>query len=200
VYSMRLLDNCYTGGRSQAGSSPGVIPDGFVRRARAHVDRTGQPYLEHRADDYALTLLARRLEDGRFELRAEDVLERSAPTWRELFHHSVASRMSEQEFLAFYAIEPARWDDAADCAAADQMVLNGWRRREGEDTARHPLAGMQIPRFVSELDGAPLGCTAWVYGPGPRGPRLLFASCAMALSCLQFWLDDRDAGIRLQVR
>ena len=197
---MRLLDNCYSGGRSQAAPGPSVIPAAFVRRAEAHVQRTGQPYLEHRADTYVLTLLARRLDDGRYELRAEDVLERAAPSWRELFQYSAAARMSEGEFLSFYGIEPARWDEAADCAAADQMVLSGWKRWEGEGPPGHLLHGMHIPRFVSELDGAPLGCTAWVYGPGPASPRLLFASSAMALSCLQYWLDARGAGVRLQVR
>ncbi|MBE0593031.1 MAG: hypothetical protein IH616_11595 [Gemmatimonadales bacterium] len=198
-YSSKLLDNCYAGGRSQVMSTPGVIPEGFVRRARAHVERTGQPYLEHRADDYRLTLVARRLDDGRYQLRAEDVLERAAPSWRDLFRSGAAGRISEDDFLAFYGIEPARWDDTADCAAADQLLLSGWRRSDSDAETRHPLAGMHLPRFVSELDGAPLGCTAWVYGPGPMGPQLLFASCAMALSCLQHWLDEHGAGVRLQV-
>jgi len=197
---MRPFDNCYTGGRSRVGHGPGVIPAAFVRRAANHVERTGQPYLEHRADAYALTLLARRLDDGRYELRAEDVLERAAPSWRELFEYGAARRMSESEFLSFYAIDPARWDDTADCAAADQMVLSGWRGTDTGGPARHPLQGMVIPRFVSEVDATPLGCTAWVYGPGPSGPRMLYASCAMALSCLQHWLDEQGAGVRLQVR
>jgi len=177
-----------------------LIPNAFVLRALAHVERTGQPYLEHRADEYVLTLLARRLEDGRYEMRARDVLERAVPTWRELFEHRAARRMSEGEFLSFYAIDPARWDDTADCAAADQMVLGGWRRTDPGGPPRHPLQDMDIPRFASDVDRTPLGCTAWVYGPGPSGPRMLYASSAMALSCLQYWLDEQGAGVRLQVR
>ena len=164
------------------------------------MERTGLPYLEHRADTYSLTLLARRLEDGRYELRAGDVVEAAAPSWRELFRHSAADRMSEEEFLSFYGIEPSRWGETADCAAADEMVVAGWRRTNGDRLPRHPLHGMHIPTFVNEWDGASLGCTVWVYGPGAAGPRLLYASCAMALSCLQYWLDARGAGIRLQVR
>lgn len=200
MYSIRLMYDCYTRGRSRAAADPGLIPQAFVQRARAHVDRTGLPYLEHRGDIYTLTLLARRLDDGRYELRADDVLERTAPSWRDLFRHISSGRMSESEFLAFYGIVPARWDDIADCAAADQMALSGWKRRAGDAPAHHPLHGLAIPRFVGERDGTPLGCTAWVHGPGPEDSRLLFASSAMALSCLQYWLDERGAGVRLQVR
>jgi len=199
-YPGSLFAYCYTGGRSIGPPIGDKIPESFVTRARDHIDRTGNPYLEHRADAYRVTLVARRLPDGCYAMRQDDVLERPGPTWRELFEESAAQGTAEEDFLASHGIVPGQWGEPADCLAADELMLSGWRPDAQDRPARHPLYGLPIPKFESAAKREPLGCTVWMYGEAAQVSRTLVASSAMALSCLQFWLDERQAGVRLQVQ
>jgi len=199
-YPILLFANCYTGGRSIGPPSKDRIPESFAGRARDHIDRTGHPYLEHRADVYRVTLVAQRLPDGCYAMRQHDVLERPGPTWRELFEETAARGVADGEFLSSHGITPEQWDEPADCLAADELVLAGWRPHSREEGARHPLYGLPIPRFESEEKGEALGCTVWLFDETPQESRTLVASSALALSCLQYWLDERQAGVRLQVQ
>lgn len=165
-----------------------------------HIDRTGHPYLEHRADAYRLTMLVQPLSDGRYEMRQDAVLERVAPTWRDLFEHTARGRLGEEDFLQRHAITSMQWNDQADCAAADELLLGGWQPVPRAEEAQHPLHGFRIPRFECSASREPLGCAVWLFDRTPEGARVLVASSAMALSCLQCWLDERQAGVRLQVQ
>ena len=200
AYPTLLLASCYTAGRSIGPPSGDTIPEAFVERARRHIDRTGHPYLEHRADEYRVTLLAQRLPDGCYAMRQQDVLERPGPTWRELFEETAPQGLVEGDFLASHGITADQWAEPADCLAADELVLAGWRPAARGAAEHHPLYGLPIPRFESAEKADALGCTVWLFDEAPQRSRTLVASSAMALSCLQFWLDERQAGVRLQVQ
>ncbi len=176
------------------------IPREFVQRASDHIGRTGQPYLAHRADDYRVTVFARPTGDGRFELRAGDLLERAMPTWRELYRHRYARRLSEDCFLERFRIGADAWDEPAEAAAADELLLSGWRPGGLGASLGHPIHELLVPVFRSEDAEHDLGRLAWVKDPSREGDRTLVASSAMALSCLQHWLDEAGFGVRLQVR
>jgi hypothetical protein len=176
-----------------------IVPAEFVGRATDHIARTGQPYLAHHDDDYRITIVARPVAHGRYEMRGAEVLERTLPSWRQLYWHRYGDRLSQDAFRAWFRFTESEWDAPAESAAADAMVLGGWRRitvREGV----HPLGGLEIPRFRADAEAPSPGRLYWLEGSPTAAGRILMASSALALSCLQFWLDELGAGIRVQVR
>jgi hypothetical protein len=175
-----------------------IVPAEFVGRAVDHIARTGQPYLAHRDDDYRVTIVARPVPHGRYEMRGAEVLERTPPSWRQLYWHRYADRLSPEAFRAWCGFAESEWWAPAESAVADAMVLGGWRRiaaREGVN----PLGGLEIPRFRAEAESPSPGRLYWLEGSASAAGRVLVASSALALSCLQFWLDELGAGIRVQV-
>ena len=80
------------------------------------------------------------------------------------------------------------------------MLLGGWRAGVKGSSPAHPIHGLVIPPFRDEDNGQDLGRLDWVTDPKQEGDRRLVASSAMALSCLQHWLDEVGFGVRLQVR
>jgi hypothetical protein len=198
---MQSVFGCFNSAGSTPAGRPGwSIPRDFVRRAADHIGRTGQPYLAHRADDYRVTVFARPIGDGRYELRAGDLLERAAPTWRDLYRHRYAGRWSEIAFRECFGIDADVWDEPAEAAAADEMLLGGWRAGGQGVSPGHPIHELVIPLFRDEDNEHDLGRLAWVTDPTHEKGRTLVASSAMALSCLQYWLDEAGFGVRLQVR
>jgi hypothetical protein len=176
-----------------------IVPAEFVARAVDHIARTGQPYLAHRDDDYRVTIIARQAPHGRYEMRGAEVLERTLPSWRQLYWHRYADRLSPDAFRAWFRFAETEWQAPAESAAADAMVLGGWRRiavREGI----HLLGGLELPRFRADAEAPSPGRLYWLEGSPTAAGRILMASSALALSCLQFWLDELGAGIRVQVR
>jgi hypothetical protein len=176
-----------------------IVPDEFLCRAADHIARTGQPYLAHRDDDYRITIIARPVSCGRFEMRGTDVLVRARPSWRQLYAERYASRVSPQEFRARFRFAEEEWDAKPESAAADALVLGGWRRSAESGGSVCPLGGLEIPRFRSTGDVPDPGRLYRLDEAERASGPIVVASSALTLSCLQYWLDELGAGSRIQV-
>lgn len=200
VLSMKNKFGCFiSAGSVLDGHATWILSAAFVQRAADHIEHTHKPYLAHHDDDYRLTIIARPAAHGRYELGSADVLVRAHPSWRQLYWHRYANRVSPRDFRARFRFAEDEWDAQAESAAADAMALDGWRRVGEDCESIHPLLGLEIPRF--QIDGAAPypGRLYWLEGTERTAGRVLVASSALALSCLQFWLDELGAGIRIQL-
>ena len=197
---MQTQFGCFISAGSLVDGRPEwIVPAEFLGRAADHVARTGQPYLAHHDDDYRVTIVARPAPHGRYEMHGAEVLERTLPSWRQLYWHRYADRLSPDAFRAWFRFAESEWWAPAESAAADAMALGGWRRTTAHEGV-HPLGGLEIPRFRADAEAPSPGQLYWLEGGPSATGRILVASSALALSCLQFWLDELGAGIRVQVR
>lgn len=197
---MQSQFGCFISAGSVAEGRPvWIVPAEFVARAADHIARTGQPYLAHRDDEYRITAVARPAGHGRYEIGGTDVRERTVPTWRQLFWHGYADRITREAFRAWFAFDEDEWDSPAEAAAADAMVLDGWRSSSDGHTAASPLAEVELPRLRAESGVPDIGYLYRLEGSPSGAGAVLVASSALALSCFQFWLDEVGAGIRIQV-
>ena len=195
-----------------------TIPLEFIRRAHQHLKATGEPLLEYRFDDseYDTTVDA---IPGSYGYRLEiSGLEPPFSTWREYMKHHgwKKGKMRRWAEEGGYFAPPEK--DEVEANVDTNAAFNKWLDEEVEDAyayvePRETETGTVYSMLedidtdftvVGSAEGAPsledfdLGEIQFVEGDRP-GSDLTFVSATsgLALSCLQYILDEQKAGIQI---
>ena len=189
------------------GSAVATIPVDFLSEAIRHYERTGAPLLRYRRSDYATDLYAWECGEA-YEL---SVAGWTAPTWRE---HAAKRGCAVEDLLE----ECSGILDGAGSAGATEaspdvdpdapIPSEIWSLLDGSDVnSENAEAFWILERFLirhfrcPEFDGwVDMGEIEFTAGPCPGNDYTgVSATSPLALSCLQYVLDERDAGIRVRL-
>lgn len=169
-----------------------VIPAWFVDEAVSFVERTRMPYLVYRLSSYHTELLADGDDSGGHYQLALAGWE--PPTWREYAaSHGIALGELQEE----HGIEQAQLDQPMDLEAATDLLPAS----ETELGAAYALLdGLDIGAFACPERDVDLGALEFIDGIAPGHDLVVVsATSALALSCLQYVLDERQSGVRVRL-
>ena len=174
----------------------------FLRRAADHIQSTGQPVLIQRLPEYTAVLEAWPTHAGGYALNVPWAdWEPPFRTWREYAEYK---GLSEEEVMAEQGFEDeGELDEEIDDDFVDQMVDPG-DSIEGQADAL--LAG--LPEYLIEnVEDIPelledTGLEPWKYEGGRPGWDQVSVEVpsALALSILQYMLDELGRGIRIELK
>ena len=164
----------------------------FLRRAAAHIEKTGEPLLERRLPEYSRTLEAWPDSYGGYTLNVPwDEWDPPFTTWREYAEYNGLSEeevMEEQEFE-----DEEELDEEIDSGDLDQMV-------DPDDTIEGAANALlaDLPRYIIEnVDDIPelledAGLEPWKDEGGRPGWVQITVEVPsdLALSVLQYILDE----------
>ena len=182
----------------------------FLRRAVAHIERTGEPFLELRLPKYTRTLEAWPDEDGGYALSVP-LVEWELPftTWREYAEYFC---FSEAELLEEHGINNGRLDEDIDGDFLNELYSDATIDQKLEpgdyiEGAAYKLLA-DVPEYVIENvdDLADAGAyedleVAKIEGGLPgRDQTSTEVPSDLALSVLQYILDELGRGIYIELQ
>ena len=171
------------------------VPRAFATRVLERVRLTGEPLLEYRLAEYSEFLRA-HCQGDEFEL-AVDEWQPPFDTWREYAEYV---GIECDELCAEHALQQSELDSPIDLDRVEHWDQH-LRPYDTPTGAVYPLLEAVSPKAFrcTELN-ADLGHVAFTDGPVPGNDYVgVSASSAIALSCLQYALDDAACGIRIHV-
>jgi len=186
------------------------VPISFVERAKKHLDEEGEPFLEYRLDEYEETLYVDA--ERNITTFTASGFEEPPQTWGEYMEYQRWNTETMQEWAIEYGVLPKdfaedeEYEDWLNWEIGDPYkYFPNWESNSHGDPYE-VLKNAGIGKDVTAVDengkpvdsGIEVGSLFSVWGHPATGSTSLVASSMLAVSCLQYLLDEKRTGVMIE--